>query len=480
MARFLKFAELQFDSRKVAPYTGNPEDFDKFKSNFEIHADSMNWDANRKRTELPILLEGTAREWYYQEIQHEVDGSTKTYDQVMKMLEDYFCPDENTRLLMLEQKLAKLKQGSQSCAVFFLQVRTLCEKINPQMTEKEKMRHLYKTMNLQIAKKAYEGKPSTVEELFERAKSIESALSFFKEGISTQVLEEEMDAWRVNHDSERYESREDFLMYIGEEGNDVKDFPCEVNDFTQSRNFTRSEVDQPCSSRNVYDNSRYSEHYSSTPIQHQNECESYRYGNGAGDDPSSIIAQNGSEHQTENYLNENKYRRHYSDEYDDGTQENENYLEENDHRRRQENENYANERREYYSDDEENRFRQQKKSNLIYLKLTLNHEYPFEALVDTGAEKTVISKTVADWIDPVYTSRIPNSIYSSSGDRLQVQGEAMVDIRIQVSNFEMKTINGFPALVVKDFPCDVCLGADFNSHAGIIIHPRTKTVTFDN
>lgn len=151
---------------------GVQENVEEYVAQFERIARANGWDAAKKLVVLPCYLEGAALKWL--ENLEQAQGAALTWDIVKEKIKEAFQSIAWEE--QLEFKLRMRMQGEEEPVEAYLQdVLNLCSKLDPQMVERCKIKHVLRGLKPSLLEKVMVMANDTLDNLLANIRKIQTA-----------------------------------------------------------------------------------------------------------------------------------------------------------------------------------------------------------------------------------------------------------------------------------------------------------------
>ena len=154
------------------------DDVEDYLNHFTYISNCNNWDPNLQRMRLPAHLRGVAELWYTEFTKQYKDknGSLTglTIDEIYAGLRDAFRP-KNYQSMTQTALICRHQGLGESVADYYYDIMRLCNKMNPNMTEGEKLTHVMRGLKSGMLEKVLVLEPKNCLDLLGKLRSIEEA-----------------------------------------------------------------------------------------------------------------------------------------------------------------------------------------------------------------------------------------------------------------------------------------------------------------
>jgi len=117
----------------------NQDDVNRWLKDYERIATYNHWDEQMRLANVIFYLAGTARQWF-----DNNEDSFTDWTVFRNSLSNTFCRTDDIRRQAERQLLTRAQRTDESSESYIQDVLALCRKVNPNMTEDEKVAHLMK------------------------------------------------------------------------------------------------------------------------------------------------------------------------------------------------------------------------------------------------------------------------------------------------------------------------------------------------
>ena len=148
------------------------EDIDEYLDHFQYIAKCNNWSDRMQLNRLPIYLKGTAELWFRDF--SRTSGENLTITQVCDGLREAFR-QKNYRSINQNLLTYRYQGLTEPVHKYFYDIVRLCNRVNPSMSEEEKITHILRGLKSSILEKALILEPKNCKDLLNKVRSIEEA-----------------------------------------------------------------------------------------------------------------------------------------------------------------------------------------------------------------------------------------------------------------------------------------------------------------
>ncbi|RWS01991.1 uncharacterized protein B4U79_03274, partial [Dinothrombium tinctorium] len=150
------------------------EDVFDFIETIELYKVSSGIDDELLARKIPRLLKDLALNWYMISISSNPEIANN-WQALKQKLIDSFCPEKNSYIMMLEEKLRNRRQSNnEPFRNYYFDVLKLCSRIDLHMPESVKVSRLLQGIRPEIYRQLASSIPQTCNELFEKVQQIEN------------------------------------------------------------------------------------------------------------------------------------------------------------------------------------------------------------------------------------------------------------------------------------------------------------------
>ncbi|RWS27735.1 pol polyprotein-like protein [Leptotrombidium deliense] len=442
--------------RKLDTYNGAPHrDVLRWLEEFEDFAGSCNWSDTTKINKLPFYLKDAARDWYSSYVTNS-SVPPRTWLTLKESLKNYFLPSSYNTYLR-DRLHSAVQLPHQPVANYILEKKTLCFKLDSNMSETDIIHHILEGIDPEIAKVIYTANPDSVEKLLEVAKNAErgtrnlaarltreaktnsSEISDMRQmmiqmsSLLTKLADEKPSKQKVNFAgiNDRNNTRNidgaPQCFNCGKVGHTAR-FCRFLSQQRQrdSRNHVRFDVRDRPNYRSRDSNTNYARLDNRQNFQHTNEFR------------SSDRRPNTPVRETANFRN-----------------------------------NHRSPMRPVVTEIDT---RCTRDTELIYANLKVE-TMKMRCLIDTGSMVSIVRKDVAETFRKQLRPYKGGAVTSATGNKFTILGE--VELNIYLNEYINDRVVVY-ALVVEDFAFEILLGNDFNRIAGVSVDCANKSVSFRN
>jgi hypothetical protein len=462
---------------KVIPYEGDISyKALEFLEDFEDCAKSKGWTDDNKFDRFGCYLKCSAKEWFKLNVTKN-PSPPSDWNSLKKAFIDHHLPKDRNRYY--REQLSKRKQTSkESVSHYIVSKHLLCLEVNPSMSEKEIMLHIFEDMLPNIKRELYIREFTNLQELKDNAVKVENGLKImFNEGLTFE------------NNNETNRSLKTLIEEYKLISSKVEDTSNQINNLTQNKNYRNDRFRnnyQPRYANNVsrnFRNNSYSRFNNKENfIRKFNTYENY----------------NQNQYHNLNYesiFNPNKFSNEYGqyDEYEDYLKpsSNQRYInsavaENLIYKHNKRDAPYDNFHHEIIPNNPQKINRRQRSipvnmlgkshdriNNLIYLNVKIN-DVAIESMIDSGAVVSVIDYDLAVRLGLDIVPYNGYQMRAFNGSNIEVIGSSFIKISVPNRLIECEIC----PLVIKNSDFDLILGNDFNKKANIIIDCSKKTVIF--
>ena len=444
----------------------NTEDPVRFMRNFKRIADALSWNDEQKLLKFPTYLSGDAETFYYVNVDIvPEDKKPSNFKILEELFTNHFSRGDYKSHLMQTLYERKQKPG-ESLVTFITNIRAICWDIDPEWDEKRVINYMYNGMNKQAAKDIILMNPKTIKELIEFAKRVDHAHGYER-----------------NYEDEK-KSKNKIIGTIGTP-NGNKFIKTENSTLKNDLNEKFDQLHKMMMSLMKNNNENFNSNRNSQGRRNfrENFRENFR-GNFRQTRPKF-----GNSNLNSNYRNTNQNRQiypchgcgqfgHYirncqNKRYENNNTKQENMQVKNESKSNQnqnpKNINYIN------SNDNKVLSITNEEKNLIFIDVKINDKKQLKALIDCGAEISLIKHEIAKELNL-------NIMKYNGVDIVNVSGESLNPLGLTEVTITLKLIDGtfanlkFVLIVVEKLPTDILLGNNFNAISNLTIKCKKKKV----
>ena len=175
-------------------FDGN-DDVDDWIEHFIYVSKCNNWDENMQKRRLPVYLKDTAELWFknYTKMCTDPIGSAVSQSllDMLEALRKAFRP-KNFRSINQSALICRLQGLNEPVSGYYYDVLRLCNKMNPNMCEEDKLTHVMRGLKSGMLEKVLVLEPKDCNDLLNKLRSIEEAtfLSNQRPGYNYLLVEE--------------------------------------------------------------------------------------------------------------------------------------------------------------------------------------------------------------------------------------------------------------------------------------------------
>lgn len=150
-------------------FTGNAEsDVEDWLKSYERVSQHNGWDDSFKLANVVFFLKDTALRWYDN---HE--EGINSWDGFKTSFADAFGQPEHRKQRAQDQLLHRYQSTTESSTAYIEDVLRLCHRVDPQMSENDKIRHLFKGLSQELFSIVAPRSPNTVADLVSECRKYE-------------------------------------------------------------------------------------------------------------------------------------------------------------------------------------------------------------------------------------------------------------------------------------------------------------------
>ena len=202
----LKISNANQSKLSIEPFTGrNPRALSKWLRQWEIDADSANWDDTIKLRKFPSYLRDYSALWYDQNVKRRAVPPS-TWQELKRLIKaDLLSADHKS---YLHGEIRNRKQApNESVYNYILAMRDLCYELDNAMSDEDVLEHIYRGMNPEIAKLVRSHGPQTIDNFTDKAKAAERGI---------EVCEAFSNSAKINSESQIAVALQHFGENIGD------------------------------------------------------------------------------------------------------------------------------------------------------------------------------------------------------------------------------------------------------------------------
>ena len=433
----------------------NTEDPVRFMRNFKRVADALSWNDEQKLLKFPTYLTGDAETFYYVNVDIVPEtNKPSNFNTLEELFTNHFSKGDYKSHLMQILHDRKQKPG-ESLVTFVTNIRAICWDIDPRWDEKRVINYMYNGMNIQAAKDIILMNPKTIQELVEFAKRVDHARGFEKIYENDKKLKNKI-IGRIGTLNENESSKAE-------------------NSTLRNNSNEKSELQKMMANLMKNNNRNYNPNKNS-----------YGRGNFRGNFKNNRSRFNNS---NSNNNNQNLYKNkqyiypchgcgqigHYIRDCQNRQNKNNNVRQENIQAQNESKPNKNENPKNIKSRNNKVLSITNEEKNLIFIDVKINDKKQLKALIDCGAEISLIKYEIAEELNL-------NIMNYDGVDIVNVSGESLNPLGLAEIKITLKLIDGtfanrkFNFIVVEKLPADILLGNNFNIISNLTIKCKKKKV----
>lgn len=167
------------DKLKIEIFNGKPgQDLDRWIKEYKMRTKNAGWDDTAVKDGIPMYLGGKYKHWYEGKVVHTSEEKKKKYDtseKIFEMMLDAELHDKENWL----KKLKDLKQDDAPLNRYLQDLEMICNEINQDMDEQQKVEYAYEGINKELGMRIFEKRPETLDEMRKYGKEVEAGYRKF-------------------------------------------------------------------------------------------------------------------------------------------------------------------------------------------------------------------------------------------------------------------------------------------------------------
>ena len=177
------------DKLKIEIFDGKAgQDLDRWIKEYKMRTRMAGWDDLAVRDGIPMYLGGKYKYWYEGRVVHVSEEKKKKYDtseKVFEMMLDAELHDKENWL----KKLKDLKQGDSPLNRYLQDLEMICNEINEDMNEQQRVEYAYEGINKELGMRIFEKRPKTIDEMRKYGKEVEAGYRKFMDDKEREIDE---------------------------------------------------------------------------------------------------------------------------------------------------------------------------------------------------------------------------------------------------------------------------------------------------
>ena len=169
------------DKLKIEVFDGKPgQDLDRWIKDYKLRTRNAGWNDLAVKDGIPMYLGGKYKHWFEGKVVYVSDEKKKKYDTPEKIFEMMLEAELHDKENWLK-KLKDLKQGDAPLNRYLQDLEMICNEINEDMSEQQRVEYAYEGMNKELGIKIFEKRPKDLDEMRKYGKEVEAGYRKFKD-----------------------------------------------------------------------------------------------------------------------------------------------------------------------------------------------------------------------------------------------------------------------------------------------------------
>ena len=177
------------DKLKIEIFDGKVgQDLDRWIKEYKMRTRMAGWDDLSVRDGIPMYLGGKYKHWFEGRVVHVSPEKKKKYDTSEKVFEMMLEAELHDKENWLK-KLKELKQGDAPLNRYLQDLEMICNEINEDMSEQQRVEYAYEGINKELGIRIFEKRPKTIDEMRKYGKEVEAGYRKFMDDNERKIDE---------------------------------------------------------------------------------------------------------------------------------------------------------------------------------------------------------------------------------------------------------------------------------------------------